>query len=185
MGRIAIAQQRGPCLRTNQKPYPLNRFQILQSPTARFKSVPFACLQFPDGVSVPRLCRDLGQFHHAVATAGRQQHFGSRKNNGSESFNGRKDEFCIGRALTIPGPTLHRARREFLYQAFSWGHRNAGGTCHSDKDETAGITGPRIPGRARVWCGVHDHCHTLDSFYLRCTQTVQVCVSLATHDSAG
>jgi hypothetical protein len=98
---------------------------------------------------------------------------------------GRKREACIARALFFQSLTPRPVRRGVLAWAFSWGHKNAGGTSRSDRGDRAEKGEPRIPGGVPAWCDARDRFHTAGSFFLRCTQTGQGCASLATNDSPG
>ena len=83
--------------------------------------------------------------------------------------------------LSLCGTISYRYlnRREFPFWAGSLGHRNARGTCRSDRGERARKASPKIPRDVRVWFDAHGCCHSKGNFYLPCRRRGQVSVSLA------
>src|ERR1700674_1866906 len=94
-------------------------------------------------------------------------------------------KLAVGGLQVFIAFSFRRDRQGVPSSASSWGHRNVGGTCHTDTGDRVERAKSKIPKRVRAWCDARGRCHTEDNFSPRCTQTGQVCVSLATHDSAG
>jgi hypothetical protein len=96
-----------------------------------------------------------------------------------------KEGTCVGRGVDSRNPTFRRVRRGFPAWAFSWGHKNAGGTYRNDTEGRGERAEPKIPKGVRAGCDARGRCHTEDNTFPWCKQTDQVSASLARHDSAG